>query len=487
MMMAALTLAGIIFLASAGSAWSEFTWLSLGGSLAACLLAGALGELWRRRQWRGVFLLPVACVGLLAALGIMALIEPATFRALAATITRYMPNIARPGGVNTVAELTPLWKVPPGGFAALFENLGGVWIVAFPFLLYTLVKVWRARRPALVLFAVWSLVMTAGGFIQVRMLVYLGVLVAISAGAGAVRLIDWLDVKRRSHATAVAGFVIFIFATSAPAVRQAGWNGGLSPDWLSALTWLSRNTPEPMGDSQAWTRQWPAPDHGPFAYPASAYGVLTWWEFGDQVSFFAHRIPNTNGTQAQAGKVALFLTETDPDQARSELMQLGTRYVVLDPVFLRSTWPAIVIWADGDDARYRKHVFAVGAGGRGTPITVFLQDFYRSMASRLYLFDGQTTASRFRITVFTTRRERASSGKDYDVLIARRDFPSEQKAFEYMAANTGEAMVLGSTDPTVSCVELESLPWAKRVFTSDETPLTGDRLPSAVKVFEIGP
>jgi len=72
-------------------------------------------------------------------------------------------------------------------------------------------------------------------------------------------------------------------------------------------------------------------------------------------------------------------------------------------------------------------------------------------------------------------------------LIAKREFPSEQKAFVYMAANTGETMVLGSTDPTVSCVDLDALPWAKRVFTSDETPLAGNRVPRAVKIFEVPP
>jgi hypothetical protein len=119
------------------------------------------------------------------------------------------------------------------------------------------------------------------------------------------------------------------------------------------------------------------------------------------------------------------------------------------------------------------------------PITIYLQDFYRSMAARLYLFDGQPAPERVRMTVFTTRRVRAVSGQDYDVLIAKSEFPSEQKAFDYMAANTGETMVLGSTDPTVSCVDLEPLPWAKRVFTSDETPLAGNRVPRAVKIFEV--
>jgi len=487
-MAAAIALAAVVFLASSGSAWSDFTWLSLGGSLTACLVAWALGELWRRRQWRRVFLLPAAAAGLIAALGAMRLVRPATFHALAATIQRYMPNSNVYARANTVAELYPLWKIPPGGFAALFDNLGGLWIVAFAFLACTLITVWRARRPALTLFMVWAVVMTIGGFIQVRMLLYMEVVVAIAAAAGAVWAIDQLRRSERSlkwRELAIAVFVIVTLATSLPqALSKTAFDGGLNGDWLAALNWLSRNTPEPMGDPAAWSQLWPAPE-GKFTFPPSAYGVLTWWEFGDQVNAFAHRIPNTNGTQAQASPVAQFLTETDPDQARSFLGQLGTRYVIVNSDLLISDWPALVIWADGEGARYRKKVFAVGEGGRGVPITIYLQDFYRSMAARLYLYDGKPAPERVRMTVFTTRREHATSGLDYDVLIAKREFPSEQKAFDYMAANTGENMVLGSTDPTVSCVDLEPLTWAKRVFTSDETPLAGNRVPRAVKIFEV--
>ena len=494
MMTLAIALTAIVFLASAGSAWSDFTWLSLGGSLTACLVVWALGELWRRRQWRRIWLLPAAAAGVTAALGAMRLIRPAIFDNLAATIERYLPNSNVYARANTVAELYPLWKIPPGGFASLFDNLGGLWIVAFAFLAWSLVTAWRAHRPALTLFMVWAVVMTIGGFIQVRMLLYLGIVVAVAAGAGAAFLIEQaIDKVQRSEQRvkwrelAIAAFVVVTLATSLPpALSKVGFDGGLDKDWLAALNWLSRNTPEPMGDPAAWSQLWPAPAGGKFSYPPSAYGVLTWWEFGDQVNAFAHRIPNTNGTQAQASPVAQFLTETDPDQARSLLAQTGTRYVMLNPDLLTSDWPALVVWADGDDARYRKKIFGVGARGRGVPITIYLQDFYRSMAARLYLFDGQSAPGHVRMTVFTTRRERSVSGHDYDVLISKREFPSEQKAFDYMAANIGETMVLGSMDPTVSCVELEALPWAKRVFTSDETPLAGNRVPHAVKIFEIG-
>ena len=406
-----------------------------------------------------------------------------------ATIERYLPNTSVYARANTIAELYPLWKFPPGGFAALFDNLGGLWIVAFGFLAWSLVTAWRARRPALTLFMVWAVVMTLGGFIQVRMVLYLGVVVAIAAGAGAAWAIDQL---RRSEHTlkwrelAIAVFVLITLATSLPAsLNKAGFDGGLDKDWLAALNWLSQNTPEPMGNPAAWSQLWPAPPEGKFTYPASAYGVLTWWEYGDQVNAFAHRIPNSNGTQAQASPVAQFLTETDPDLARSFLNKIGTRYVIVNPELLTSEWPALVVWADGENERYRRKIFGVGAGGRGVPITIYLQDFYRSMAARLYLYDGQPAPERVRFTVFTTHRERAISGLDYDILIAKRDFPSEQKALAYMSANTRENMVMGSTDPTISCVDLEALPWAKRLFTSDETPLAGNRVPHAVKIFEV--
>jgi dolichyl-diphosphooligosaccharide--protein glycosyltransferase len=489
MVTAAVALAAVIFLASAGSAWSEFTWFSLAGSVTACLLAWALNEIWQRRHWRRIFLLPAAATGLLITVGAMFLVRRATFFALVATIARYLPNAGDPARANTVSELYPLWKFAPGGFTALFENLGGLWILAFAFLAFSFVTVWRARRPALTLFMVWAVVMTAGGFIQVRMVLYLGVVLAVAVGAGAAWIIDRL---RRSERTlkwrefAIATSIVVILAANLPySLTSAGFDGGLDAGWLAALTWLSRNTPEPMEDPAAWSKFWPAIPEGKFSYPPSAYGVLTWWQYGDQVRAFAHRIPNTNGTQAQATPVAQFLTETDPDQARSFLGKMGTRYVMLNSILLTTNWPSLIIWADSDDTRFRKKVYGVSAGGTGVPVVIYMQDFYRSMAARLYLYDGRPSGPRVRFTVYTTRRLRANSGLDYDVLISQREFPSEQKAFAYMAANTGETMVMGSTDPTVSCVALEDLPWARQVFTSDETPLAANRAAQAVKVFEV--
>jgi asparagine N-glycosylation enzyme membrane subunit Stt3 len=269
------------------------------------------------------------------------------------------------------------------------------------------------------------------------------------------------------------------------AVRSVNFNGGIDSNWRVALQWLEKNSPEPMGNPNAWSNLSLRPRTGGFPYPPSAYGVLTWWDYGYQVNYLAHRIPNANGAQAHADTVAQFLATPSPTQAQSLLKRLGAKYVILDPTEVTSYWHAIVLWGGGDDAQYRKRVFAVWPGGKAIQLFIYLPDFYRSMAARLYIFDGKATLANLKFSVFVTHRARAADGTDYDVVVSVHDFQTQQQAWDYMSANPAENIILGSADPTVSCVELEDLPWAKRVFTSDETPLRARILPQAVKVFEV--
>lgn len=479
--MLALAVASAVFPLSAGGAWTQFTWLSLGGSFAACAFGWALRELGRRRGWRSAFLLPALLLTVLSVLGITAAAKPRTFFALVANIHRYLPG-GSDVSVLATRELLPIWKTKPGGVAGLFMLLGGVWIVALPALLCAIPVAWRRRRPALTLFAVWALVMTIAGMLQLRMLIYSGPAIAMAAGAGAVWLIHRLPKNmNRFRGTASVTFAAFVVAASLNAcILQAGWKGGPSAGWLSALDWLSRNTPDPMATPAAWLRFWPALLPGErFTYPDTAYGVLTWWEYGDWVNSIAHRLPNSNGTQGNAVPVATFLTATGEAVARGELARLKTRYVVLNPEIVTTLWPAIVLWAHGEEANYRKTFYGAGPGGTVVPVIVYLPDYYRSMAVHLYLFDGRRVAASPEISVFTTRRFRATSGAEADGLIAVRKFSSVKSAYDYMAANAAEDLTLGSTDPAVSCVDLEDLPWVRRVFTSDA------QLP--VKIFEVNP
>lgn len=478
----ALAVAGMIFLTSSGSPWSQYTWLSLGGAFLACAFSWVLGALWQRKNWRRSLFPLAVTIAAVAAVGLIALVRPATFLAFGALIRSYMPG----GHASTVNELSPLWKLEGGVTGIMLDVVGGLWLLGFPVLAYYAVAAWRIRRPALTLFIVWALVMTAASILQVRMVLYFAPVIAVAAGVGA----RWLIGKAapRFRAPALAVFVTFILATSLPsAIRQIHVNGGPDSDWRAALHWLATNTPEPMGDPAAWSRFWPARRKGEeFTYPKSAYGILTWWDYGDWIFAISHRIPLTNSTQEHAADVAAALTDTLPESAHQRLLRMSARYAVLNPWVLTSDWPAIVLWADGDNSRYRKTIYAAGPGGRGIPVRIYLPDYYRSLAVRLYMFDGRSTGVIPEVSVFTTRREKTAQG-EFEFLVAERKFPSAQKASDYMMVNSGEDMTLGSTDPTKSCVELPDLPWVRRVFTSDETPLRIDRPPRAVKVFEVKP
>jgi dolichyl-diphosphooligosaccharide--protein glycosyltransferase len=481
----ALALAGALFSLSAGGPWARFTWLSLGGSILACGLVWALGELWLRKGWRRASLFPAACLGASIAVGLVAVIKPATFFALIPAVGRYLPG-GSDAGVLSTRELYPLWRVEPRGIGGVFSMLGGVWVIGLPYLFCVLPVVLRSRRPALILFAVWGLVMTIAGTLQVRMLVYSGPILALAAGAGAVWFIDRIRIELIRKA-APAAFALFFVVTSLPAgIRQAQWSGGPDSGWFAALDWLRRNTPEPMATANAWNRLWPGPRPGEiFAYPDAAYGVLTWWDYGDWVNSIAHRLPSANGNQSNALSVATFLTATGEMVARGQLSQLRARYIVLNPPLVLNLWPAIVLWAKQDAALYRKTLYGAGPGGGVMPVTVYLPDYYRSMAVHLYTFDGRRVNAPSEVSVFTSRPIPTLSGGEAQGLIAVRKFPSLQRAYDYMAANSGENMTLGSTDPAVSCVELEDLSWVRRVFTSDETLPRPNRLPAAVKVFEV--
>ena len=483
--MAVVGIAGAVFAFSAGGVWVQFTWLTLTGSLAVCGFAWALDALWRRRQWPSAWQSPAAGIAALGCVAAFAMAKPAIAAGLVATIRRYLPGGQYRDAAHFVGELVPIWEVKPHGAGAFFAMLGGVWLIALPVLICAIPLAWRARRPVLTLCAIWGVVMTVAGVLQLRMLVYASPAVAAAAGVGTA----WLVAKMtRFRGLAVAAFVAFLLATGLnPALPQMRGNGGPDADWRAALDWLRRNTPDPMGDAAARSRYWPRLLPGQtFHYPESAYGVLTWWDYGDWVNTIAYRLPSTNGTQAHAEQVARILTATGAESARGQLARLGVRYVVLSSEVMTAWWPGVIVWSGHNEGEYRKTAFVVDQSGRAKQVSIYLPEYYQSLAVRLYIFDGRKVAAPAEVSVFTTRQQQAPSGLMADIVIAVRTFPSAQKALQYMAANSGETMFFGSADPTESCVELEELAWAKKVFASGETARTY-MAPTAVKVFEVSP
>ena len=209
----------------------------------------------------------------------------------------------------------------------------------------------RSDEKHRLLFFVWTLVILVATLVQRRFAYYLVVNIALLSAyiswqiiwlAGLRKLVAKREEaksasvktdktrarKAKSHKerqgisiyhvnTTLAIIVVFFFVFF--------WNIGKSKEvasqalfapsdaWQASLLWMKDNTPDPFGDPDAYYRLYEPPPAGEnFTYPKSAYGVMSWWDYGYWITRIAHRLPSTNPSQAPAPitKVAkLFLSQ----------------------------------------------------------------------------------------------------------------------------------------------------------------------------------
>jgi len=168
----------------------------------------------------------------------------------------------------------------------------------------------------------------------------------------------------------------------------------------------------------------------------------------------------------------------------------GARYVIVDPEIPwfvganRSSFPAALIMLGRDTGDFVRVLYRDTASGLA-PVPVYLPEYYRSMAARLYLADGQPAAGS-RVSVFQTESRKDWRGRPLDVIVWSKAFPSEREAMAYVEANHRTVrLTAGCVDPGHSCVPLDAVPGVRRVFTSDPGPISPERRVRAVKIFEL--
>ncbi len=398
----------------------------------------------------------------------------------------------------------PLWnEFGPCLFLAV---VGGAWFLARP-------RVTSARGALL---AVWTGVFIAATFAQVRFTYYLGVNVALLAGFACDALIrrvelygrpsqDALDptisttaARRRGSAVApwALGLVLALLVTMPLAGRiqsERHKESGLSDDWSDALQWLNANTPEPFNDRDAYYRT--DFDIGPGANrPASAYGVLAWWDYGYFIIRVARRVPNTNPRQTQAKKVASFLLAESPTEASTVLDVLGSRYIIVDArlqarlVGRRNDqdgfFAAIALAAGRTPSDYCQQVELPDDGMASRARLYCFPKYYRTMAVRLYAFGGRAMTPSSVTAVSWTDHERG--GRRVKRLAGERAFASYEEATRFIASRPAGHWRIASPDPLTSCVPLEALPEYRQVFRSlGQLPASGSRFgPALVQIYE---
>ena len=481
----ALAGAAAIFLPVTGNEWTNYTWISLGASAAAAGVSLGSVKLWRARGWSPAARLPAALLALAAAFAAASAMWPRSPHLLWFVITRAagFTNVSRM--VSTVQEMQPIFRAGSSpGWASVFEQAGVVWIPALPALLWVLWRALRTRDAALRLFAVWSLVTTAGTLMEARMVIYFAPVAAVLAGAACARAVEGFRLWLKAAVVAV------ILAANLPAaIYLVRFDRSPSEDWRQALAWLRDNSPEPMAAAGAWSRFYRRLPPGAHASDLPGWGVAVWWEEGYAVEQRARRAPMANGTQSGAEEMARFFTDIAAESATERLRRAGARYVIVDPempLFAgsnQSRFPMALQMLGRELGQYF-HVLIQTTESGPHAVPVYLPDYYLTMAARLYLADGAEVKGSGP-WLFEVRPAASLGPPGAEVISWAQRFESEAKAGEYMSAHPLGRFIMGCLDPGASCVDVPAVRGLRRVYSSDPLPISPERTVRAVKIFEL--
>ena len=342
----------------------------------------------------------------------------------------FQPNT---GGSATIAEASPPTHQMIFGYASYPNNFGGSYPGIFEFVstyyiaLLAMVAIgalliFRKWEPEKAMFLIWCITMFALTTAQNRWFYYYSVNVAILSafiGIGILDIAGLKDISSRFRnqvstprslqefltsdltrhllsalIVAVVIMVVFLPNFNVASRSTAGGTGSDYYQWHESLTWMRYNTPDPGLDFDAIYDRPPAGET--FQYPDSAYGVMSWWDYGHVITYFAHRIPNANPFQAGIGGgpnhapgASTFFTAQSEETADEVLWNLGvndkpgSRYIVSNAYMAYAILDVMGVWDGHDWSNYR--TWAV-ISGQEQPI--FKQYWYTSMEGRLHIFDG---------------------------------------------------------------------------------------------------
>jgi len=265
----------------------------------------------------------------------------------------------------------------------------------------------------------------------------------------------------------------------------------LGEGWESSCIWLRDHTPEPFGDPDFYYESYGA--KADFEYPDTAYGVMSWWDYGYFITQIGRRVPNANPTQAGAVEAGRFFTAPDEGSANEVADAGGVKYVMIDHMMATSKFYAMAEWAElrtGRSLSEFQEYFGVPpreAGGNPQWLgQLYYPAYYQSTAARLYNFDGkQVSPSEDSAVVIPWSGEAVWREIRYKIIVAEPVyFDSYEEALAYVAARESGQFAIGGLDRFKSPVPLEESVGYRLVHESDAGISMGDRVMPGVKVFE---
>ncbi|WP_319508454.1 oligosaccharyl transferase, archaeosortase A system-associated [uncultured Methanolobus sp.] len=324
----------------------------------------------------------------------------------------------RTGGGLTVAEASPLLSLG-GQFSLqpLWYNFGALGYISFIALGILIYKAFTQKNtPENTFLIVWTLMIIWAMLQQNRFAYYYSVNAAILSAWIGIKILDlagWQsltnsiksktfnakNIKIMHILSAAFIILILIYPTYSLAMQQSQGTGGPNGYWIEATQWLRYNTPDPGLD---YYESYEIPNESEsYQYPETAYGVMSWWDYGHWIEVIGHRIPNANPFQQGVGGrrnsideenqpgAATFFTAPSEEAATEVLEAIhpdpekaGARYIVSDVEMATGKFYAMTAWTLDTNDYYIQVQTDSGT------MTVPGPRYYNSMEARLHIFDG---------------------------------------------------------------------------------------------------
>jgi len=487
-----------------------------------------------RRAYYLLVLIGFALVGLLG----FHIVAPSLLSSMLSKFSIFVPK----GSALTISEVKPLLFFH-GAFSLkltwqFFTTTFFIAIISLGLVIYTVIKKANAEKT---LFLTWSGVMLLATLGQNRFAYYFAVNVALLSGYFCWRIPGWIseilkqngsgvlsltnkntkkgktsksekklkekkrrDKKRKKPGSFIPEYlrqkyvdigitvIVVFFVVFYPNIRMAIGDAS-SPfsnpnkDWYNSLIWMRENTPDPFQNPDFYYELYkkPLPGKG-YSYPESAYGVMSWWDYGHWITYIAHRIPNSNPHQRGAGRVARFFTSQNENSASKILNRLGSKYVIIDnKMAMEEKFYAMAIFAGKNWSQFFG-VYYQKTDGKLKPVMLYYPEYYRSMCSRLYNFEGNAVIPVNSTGVISYIERIDKKGTKYKKISDYKLFPTYEEAKTFLKTHPDYKIV--GTNPFISPVPLEKLKHYRLIHKSDSS-LTkqGGKKNSCVKIFEYIP
>jgi len=370
----------------------------------------------------------------------------------------------------------------------------------------------RRGEPQHIFSVIWSIVIMLASFAMVRFAAYFAVCLAVLTGYLAGYIIEAVSPRREPEALdkprrkarktssgrrSVAGrlatglavavaVIIMLVPGTALAVGQARSPAHAPSDaWMEALDWLRENSPEPFGSADYYYAFYASPDPGKaYEYPGMFYSVVAWSDYGYWITRIGRRIPHTNPATDRID-AALYFTAQDESSPSKLMNQSRARYVIIDNRIAspNDKFYALANLSGKTESDFYELCWQK-KGDKYSPLLVFYPEYYRSMVSRLYNFDGrQYTPSNTPVMAWQERE--TPDGQKFKEITGFKNFKSFAEAEAFVSSQKQGSYRIIGTDPLVSAVPLQALTDYRPVYQSAHKATVGSAtsLP-AIKIFE---